>query len=473
MINLGELDLLAYKLSSIVDADPARWVRRTFPQEEYLRETSKRKLFRVGNGGGKSFVSILDVLLRARKRHPYDLGWNSRRGSQRLLIVTVSWSQAVPLMRQLRSFLGDGELKKAPNWSESRGWGRDSPTLVFPDGTTIQWKTMDQGARRLAGSDYDFVLIDEPPKHEHYRELEQRVQRRGGYLSLAMTPINIPEDISWLRDMVSTGLILDMNYPMNLRLYTYTDGQPRVLIDGTICDEAWIKERIEATSPKWRDIVINGGWDEVTEDAVFSSIFSESRHILKALPGSQLTLSLGIDHGTKEFTETAVLIGVDEASKQAYILGTYEANANSPTEADAHGIIALLTRFSLKWADLDHVTGDIPHFGGRGTIGRKSNMQLKAEIRKALLLGRNEPLIPDIRTAKTGQGSDPKGSVRLGLEWVFRALRNDTIKILDLNNESMIKSFQKYKGGSTDPNGHLMDALRYALDPWIRRKRQL
>jgi hypothetical protein len=373
-------------------------------------------------------------------------------------------------MEIFRAFLGPDELLSEPNWHTGKGWGKDAPTLVFRNGNVVQWRTMDQGARRLAGASVDHILIDEPPGAALFRELERRVSRRGGDLSLALTPVNAPDDLTWLRDQVREGHIEDMVYPMTPTLYQLETGHQRRLLDGTVCDQSWIDKQIESILPQWRDIIINGGWEELAINAVFGAVFSRSRHLIPHLPDGHYRLALGIDHGTKDFTETAVLVAVDESKESpiAYILGVYEADANAAANADAAGILALLDRHKLSWGDLDYATGDIPHLGGRGTIGRKTNYELQREIRRAAGRPIAAPFPPEIRTAKTGRGSNPRGSVYLGQTWLFKALKADRLKVLAQGNESMLSSFERYRGGSTDPAGHLMDALRYALDPWIR-----
>lgn len=448
--------------------DYARW---TEPQAEYLACRAPRKLLRIGNGGGKSRVALADVVMRARKVHPFRPDWCARRGPTKQWITTVTWSQAVPLMRMFRSFLGDGELAKEPNWDPAKGWGKDSPTLVWPDGSTVGWRTANQGPLAHAGAELDHILIDEPVTAETYRELERRVARRGGDLSLAMTPVNCPGDITYLRDLCTEGIVADLNFPMNERLFRFVGGEIRRLPDGTPCDSAWIAEQIRQVLPMYRDIVINGGWDEITVDGRFTDAFSRSKHVSTFdLDGPEI-LSLGCDHGSQAFTETAVLVAVDQRGEypQVSILDCYEAQRDSPADADARAILDMLARNGKRWGSLRHVTGDIAHYGGRGRINRKSNAELAYEIARELQLAKGAALVPPIRTAKTGKGAGPRGSVYRGTSWLYRALLRDGHITIHPRCESLIKAFEGYKGGSTDPHGHLIDALRYALDPWIAR----
>lgn len=476
VVNLREQLVLLHErvrqLREHVRRHPLDYARWTEPQAEYLASTAKRKLLRIGNGGGKSFVALADVAMRARKAHPFRPDWNARRGPTRQWIVTVSWSQAVPLMQIFREFLGEGELAQEPSWDIAKGWGKDAPTLVWPDGSTVGWRTMRQGPLAHAGAALDHILVDEPCLVEHYRELDRRVFRVGGDLSLAMTPVNAPGDLGWLRDMATEGLIQDLNFPMNERLFRFVDGELRRLPDGTICDAEWIAEQIRGVPAQYRDIVIHGGWDQIVVDGAFSETFSRSKHVTDefTLDGKEV-LVLGIDHGSKAFTETAVLVAVDETTEypSVYVLDTYEAAKDSPAEADARAILAMLRRHGFQWSNLTRATGDIAHYGGRGRINRKSNTELAYELARELRLGRNQALAPPIRTAKTGQGSNPRGSTYRGLSWLHRALLRDGQITIHPRCETLITAFERFKGGSEDEYGHLIDGLRYALDHWINR----
>lgn len=454
---------------------PLEYARWTGPQVHYLSSTNPRKLLRLGNGGGKSWVALADVEYRARKAHPFRPDWNARPGPQHQWILTYSWAQAVPLMRIFKGFQDEQFIRSQPNWTDAKGWGKDSPTIVYRDGSTVTWRTMKQPILTRTAAALDHVLIDEPSTSENYRELERRVFRRGGDLSLALTPVNAPAPLDWLREMASAGLIEDIHYPMTEELFRFEDGSLRKLITGRKCDAKWIEEQATGVLPQFRDIVLHGGWDLLVVDGVFSETFSRSKHVSRKVPKGKVFLSLGNDHGTSGFSETAVLVAVDESTTYptVYVLDLYEAPANTPSDEDARQILAMLKRHGLTWESLDFATGDIPHYGGsKNKVGRKSNADLAAEIARELRLGRHRALVPPIRTAKSGEGAGPRGSVYRGLTWLHKALLRPGQLNIHPRCESLIQSFERYQGGSRDPHGHLMDALRYALDRWIRRGQQ-
>ena len=459
-------------LSAHVDRHPLDYTRWTVPQMAYLTSTNKRKLLRTGNRVGKSFVAIADVVFRALKNHPFRPDWNARKGPTHQWLITVSWSQSVPLQQILRSFLPAGAVAKAPNWDPAKGWGKDAPTIVFADGSTIGIRTMRQGPLALSGASLDHILADEPLSVEHYRELERRVVSRAGELSLGMTPVNAPGDLTWLRDMCAEGIVQDLHYPMTEDAFRYVDdGSLRTLLDGTVCDAEWIQEQAKGVPARWREIVIEGGWDEIITDGVFVDSFSPAKHVSNFTLDGTEKWALGIDHGTKAFSETAVLIAVDESKEypHIYVVDCYEALPNSAPEQDARAILRMLKRHGLKWENLQVATGDIPHYGGRGKFQRKSNQELAYEIARELQLGKGQALSPPLRQAKTGKGTSPRGSVMRGVSWLHRAMLREGQFTVHPRATAMSDSLEKYRGGSEDPAGHLVDALRYAADTWINR----
>jgi len=211
-------------------------------------------------------------------------------------------------------------------------------------------------------------------------------------------------------------------------------------------------------------------------DGEFDAAFDRGRHIVAELatpPANRRKLALGIDHGSQARTETAVLVQVDESQEYpaVHVLDCIEGGEGQSIEEDAANIISMLARNGLTWADLDHVMGDIPHYGGSRLV-KKSNQDLAYEIMRQLYPHRKRTslsLTPPIRTAKAGKGSGPRGSVMRGVAWIHRALMRPGQFKIHPDAMRIVECVERYRGGSTDPAGHLIDALRYALDPWIRR----
>ncbi len=461
----------AEHLRKYVGDNPLKYARWVIPQVAFLNRKSRRRLLRAGNRFGKSYVAIGDVAYRALGDHPFR-GTPWRRTDQ--WIVCVTWRQALPLMKHLRSFVPDARIARQPNWYPDKGWGKDSPMIVLDNGSTIGFRTMDQGQRAHAGDELDHILIDEPPSAEHYRELERRVVSRAGDITMSMTPINALDDLQWLKDLCADGIVHDHHVRMTEEAYTYADdGSIRADPNGVPFDEAWIAQQRAEVLPAFAPIILDGEWDGLVVDALLQA-WEPDEHIcrdLSAIP-EKVSLCLGLDHGSLEFTEVAILVAVDTSQTypRVWVIDEYEAPANSPADQDARAILSMLRRHGLTWRDLDSVTGDIPHYGGRrNRVGRKSNAELGAELAREMNLPRGAALVPPILTAKSGRGVGPRGSVYRGLSWLHRQmLRPGHFNVLP-NCTGLVKSIENYRGKHNDPYAHLIDALRYSLDPWIRR----
>ncbi len=451
-----------------------RYARWTIPQGVYLRSRAQQRLIRAGNRVGKSWVAVGDAVMRAERCHPHRPDWNARPGPIHVLIVCVTWRQSVPLQKIAKHFISWDRVASSPTWTADKGWGKDSPTIVYDDGSTISFRTLRQGALSLAGAKYHYVLIDEPTTEAVYRELERRTVDTAGELALSMTPVN-GGDLSWLRGLVDDGIIEDIHVPMTVEAFTFEDGlEPRLLTleDGTPRDQAWIDDQRRRVLPAWRPIIIDGEWEGVALDAQFSESFNRAIHLDDKLPDGDFKLLLGLDHGTKAFTETAVLVGLDTSGLYpvVYVLDCYQAEASSLPEVDARGILAMLGRWGWTWSDLDYVCGDIVHYGGgRRKVAKKSNQDIADALVKALGLGRAKPLSPQIVTAKTGRGVSPRGSVYRGTVWLHHAMARPGHFHVHRQAEAVAGALEKWRGGSTDPYGHLVDALRYALNDAIRK----
>ncbi len=91
------------------------------------------------------------------------------------------------------------------SWSERTRtlqlYYRDPDTGAIEGISTIQFMSFDQDPSDFASGDFHFVLHDEPPKYEIWRENRARVMRVDGTIAVAMTwPDNPAIPVDWLID---------------------------------------------------------------------------------------------------------------------------------------------------------------------------------------------------------------------------------------------------------------------------------
>ncbi len=203
-MNLSGALVAARRLAQRVDDNPLRWVQWTPPQRAFHELQGKRKLFRAGNQIGKSWAVLAEAIWIGAKAHPYQA---PRPGPLEIWVVCTSWSQSVAIMRKFRELCPTEYVddRRSSNFNTRNGYGKDNPAVVFTDGTVFRFRTTNQGPEALQGATIHHVVIDEPTAIDIYRELDRRVMRTGGTVSISATPAN--RDCTWMREMVEDGAI--------------------------------------------------------------------------------------------------------------------------------------------------------------------------------------------------------------------------------------------------------------------------
>jgi hypothetical protein len=482
---------LTHELGGRVRTDPLAYSRWTEPQALFLASRAKRKMFRTGNRGGKTWTSMADAVWRARGRHPFrpdltepESGW----------VTSVSWSQlAEGPMAVLHNMLGD--RYSGPAYQPGKGYGNRSPVLRLPGGATIGFRTGDQCARRLSGAEKSWIVLDEPQTMEVYREAERRTARATGdrSISLAMTPVNAPGPLGWLEELVEAGVMEDHHHMLTTSLLTFTrevydeGGRNRPmpplamrLSDGTVLDAAWIEEQRRTTLPLWAPIILDGHYRSNSEGALYKGL-DPAKHLVTFenlpvdLDTGRWKLRLGVDLGSLARTQCAILVATDTTGPhpRVVILDFVESeHAGSLAEDDAKQILDMLDHWQIEWRDLESAYCDIAHQPGMGRGDPKSASKLAVELKKhmGLVTGkgrRSQPLSPRLSTVKTGQGGLGNAK-RRGIELIHEStVRSDCFLVVDApGGRRAFECLSIFEdSGPRDPGGHCADGLRYALWP--------
>lgn len=440
--------------------DFAKW---TIPQGRFLRSCSKRKLFRAGNRSGKTRTCIADVVFRAYGEHPYR---DVRPGPTHQWVVCVSWDQAVPIMKAFHELVDYRKVRKVREFREKDGYGKDSPLIEFENGSTVRFKTMDQGTRRHAGAELDHIFIDEPPSSAHYRELERRVSSTNGDVTIGLTPINAPEPLDWLIELVEKGVVEDHHVRMTPAAYTFEDGTVRRLGDGTVLDLDWIEDQRRIVLPRFAPVILDGEWNLRVEGNVFTA-FDRDVHVTDDYPEDDWILCLGIDHGTgRDFSQVGILVMIQPSKAQGlypkvWVLAEDITEGDTTPDQDAARYAAMLERFGWEWSDLDFVFGDKAHQGRWGGVSRKSNKDLEEEMVRILRLKSRSYLKPRIAQAKRGKGGG-RGAVEWGSTWLHRSMLRDAHFKIHRSCKRLIDSIERWDFADNEWK-HAIDALRYAV----------
>lgn len=443
-------------------------------QRRFLSDPSRFKLIRAGNQTiGKTTPMLAEVVGRCRGVHPS--GVPVPRPPIEAWIVCASWQQSLGIQEKLAALLPWDELDPRTAWSVEAGFTPlKSPVVKFRNGSLIRIKTTSQDAISFAGATIDVVGFDEPPANARLlTEAVKRLEDRGGVLLLSLTPINAPaESLEHLRKLCASGKIMDHWEQLTpASLIPEGHEHPICTGDGRPKDAAWIAQLSELCEEHEIPIVVHGAWEGGSSDRYFARWVSSGpgAHVRADLPPApSLICALGVDHGDRPGKQVAVLILIDETDPEApqvCIVDEYTDPTGLATPADdARGILEMLRRNDLRWDELDYAHGDRVHMPG--SAQQKSNKDLAAQVTKQLkAAGAPLPrgLVPMLETVKRGENR--RGSLSVGQRYLTTLVNRGRLRVHP-RCERVIAAFEHYMGKDDDWKDPI-DAVRYALDPWI------
>lgn len=414
------IDKPSYRLSFLTgsveraERDAIDTVRLTAAQQEFVTFSGKVGLWRDGNQLGKSLALaywviafVIGGILPIR-----------RRGPVRVLVVSYSLEQMVPLMEKLwwlapkhipgREWTRGMRPRLTPEcgFDPGRGITGKPPRLIFDDGSEVAFATYKQGAARIAGGTFDAAVMDEPPSEGVYGEIVPRLFYRRGYMRITMTPVPDMPDCKWLWEKADNpeDPLVEFNFGLSERILT-PEGWPvpwhtQEEIDAYAAGLLEVERAMRIDGA--RDPVVTGRWLRNFSDSNIVDV------TLGELAGWYLVV--GVDHGTADGKQAAMLIAVkDRRSRRPRVVWldeAWEAGLTLP-EHDADNILAMLKRNGLSYDDVDAWVGDIPTGSQRYEV-QKSNDELRQELARKL----RRPLkrTKKFSGPKKGRGSRTKGA---------------------------------------------------------------
>lgn len=460
-----ELDLRAR-------ADPARFIAWLPNQARFLCSKALCKQIRQGNQwGGKTWAALSEVIGRCVGRHPLgDQGFEyppTGPGFE-AWVICDSWSQAVTIMAKIRALLPEDDVEPDTLqwWNPATGFRGKNPIVRFRNGAIMRIKTANQDPKSLASGTIDVALFDEPPPNERvFTEVQQRLQQKGGVLLLSYTPVNAP--VEYLKEYVAEGKIEDHWSPLTPEALIPV-GRTRPLRgpDGRVRDAQWIAELRHQVPAVQAPVVIDGEWEFRSVGAYFEGVW-DPRMVHTRMPAEEVLLLIGADHGDRPGKQIILLVAVLETPDGLfiYVVDEYvdETGVAGPPD-DARGLLAMLERHGQTWKDLRYAHGDRVHMPGKGQ--QKSNKDLAVQISKLLKIPFGD-LKPPFETVKRGAGRGA-GSLSAGSRWLHYAMVQGRFAVHP-RCVRLIEAIPKYDPLKDDDSKDPIDALRYALDPFIFR----
>jgi hypothetical protein len=444
---------------------PLSYVALTGAQDAFDRLDCPTAAWVDGNAVGKSFELAYLVHRFIRGEHP-----TMRKrgiGPARVLVMGYSYEQMIPLMEKLWMLATKADLNDNCGFTDGKGIIGRPPRLTFQSGPArgalIAFATYEAGARRVAGGQWDLIVCDEPGQREVFGELIPRLLRRRGYLRLGFTPTPDMPDQSWLvkrfeakggdrMERFTVGMaeahMWPAGYPAPWLWQAEIDAYAATLLD----DERAM--RIEGSL----EPVISKRWIRYYHDGQH---VSHVRLTDLAKDRPRWALSVGIDHGTSDGKQCAMLVAVrggdTERPEVVYLDETVNDGWTTP-EHDAENIIAMLKRNGLVYDAVDIWCGDVPTASQKWDT-RKSNRQLRKEL--ARQLGRQTARMKEIR-----EPNKYAGSPRVGGRMINTLFHRDAARVRP-QCEWFRKSLRQFNGDPFHPLKDIWDAGRYATEAAI------
>lgn len=441
--------------------NPLTYFCPTPPQERWLQDTSKVKLFLGGNQVGKTTTGCVELIHRCLGTHPYI---NTDPPPIQAYLITHSHQQSVTIQEKLYNMVPKDTLHPECEFVPGKGFRGIHPIVRFTNGSIIYIKTANQGLG-LASFTASFVHIDEPVDQLVWNEIAARTLRGGaggktGTIAITMTPVG--QDVRYLQKLVEEGVVSCTKAPLTVEATT-----PKY------CNPTLTQEQIDRISQTYlpidRNARLNGDWVVgIPEGRVFDCFTEEMISPLHPPPANYV-FGLGIDHGSQPNTQVAILTALnlrDPQNPWIYVLDEYISGA-APPEAHARAILEMLSRNQV---DMNQVTwtGDNIHRGDSSGTGKMSNSMLMKAFEQLLRV----PQLPfRIRTIKK-----PRYSVYYGSAMLHSVMARKQF-FINPKCQRTIQSLQRWTMKSTqsersrDEWGHCVDCLRYATIPSIENVR--
>lgn len=461
---------LARGLARSVDRSPLDAIPWLPLQIAWLSHSDRLPfLYRAGQRQGKTTAGAGELIFRCLGAHPFKVVRKpTKERPVRCALVTMTKSQGIEIQRVLYDLIPKDTLVPGQVFSARTGFKGHKPIVEFKNGSSITIYSVQQGADALAGSEYDFILVDEPPSQEVYDEAWGRLVNTGGSLGLTLTPINGPP-LPWLQSLAEEGKVADYHSALTPESQiSPLTGLPRRTHDGILWDAAFIADLRERANPIIAPITLDGEWERRTEGQFFRC-FNPHRHVSNLVPNGTLEWFVGVDFASadRELGMCAVITGVetylDEKRRKhtrLYVLDEIVLPGTTSMETFASAIVRAIEERGLQWRDLDGVYADNP-------IKSRFVTASKIELGKwiARLIGvSHETMRPRILSAKEGLGGGAQRSKDQRCRWAYGELSADRVRIHP-RCKTLIEGLEKWDYGDRHPLKDVLDAWMYGLKP--------
>lgn len=435
--------------------------RLTAPQRAFCENTERKLLWRGGNSIGKSYAHAWDLVHFARGTHP----WRAvPAGRRKIMVAGYSYAQMDPLLEKLWELLPKGEIDPKHYRVEGQGIkGYKEPVVRFVSGpgagSTIYLATYEQGAERVMGFQGHRLSLDEPPPEDIYAEAVPRLNFHRGELRITMTPTPASPPLAYMRELVTSGKITEMQTSYCVESTTILGG----LIPWSWKTADQIEEDLAGYLADELPMRRDGAWEAVVVGRWLSLVTAACEVDGDIDRGRRWTIAVGIDHGTRPGRQSASLVLMDEDG-EVWILDEHRTGEASSADDDARGILAMLARWGIPWQAVDLWVGDratSESYWGTAKSNQDLQQALAAQLRLSSRAAADQGL--RIETVKKGANSKRRGVSLINTLAHKRKLR------VHKRHAGFWAAVQGWKGDDASPLKDAVDSARYAVMTLVDR----
>lgn len=175
-------------------------------QHQFHKSIRKKKVYIGGNRSGKTTGGVTEGIWRATCTHPYRPDLNAI-GPNRGRVVAVDFVNGIEkvILPQYKQWVYPSALRGG-TWESA--FDKNTKTLVFSNGSTIEFMSYDQDLDKFAGTSRHWMHFDEEPPKPIFTECLARLVDTNGDFWLTMTPV---EGMNWIYDDLYEQNVNDPN----------------------------------------------------------------------------------------------------------------------------------------------------------------------------------------------------------------------------------------------------------------------
>lgn len=173
--------------------EPLRNFKPHKGQEKVFNLNWKDKKIVVMLGGNRSGKTHAGAVIAAKLAlGQFENGW--KQGPLKIWLVALSFEMAEKILweEKLKQLIPARLIKKTPSFASN-----GDKTLTLTNGSTIEFKSCEQGEEKFQGASVDYIHFDEEPPVQIYKECLARTVDCGGKLLFTMTPT---KGFSWTHE---------------------------------------------------------------------------------------------------------------------------------------------------------------------------------------------------------------------------------------------------------------------------------